>query len=516
MAARRKSSGTRSRSGCITCKLRHVKCDETKPICLRCQQSGHKCEGYDIASQSQLRRRIESAQSVSRRRPLSGDHRIILRPETREERRWADFFLAKTTVAFSGFFDSILWSYLIPQISEGEPAIRHAVVAIGATHARYQIAAGQTLADPSSTNQFVWQQYNKAIRHLMGRMSTIDNQNWELALTTCCLFICLEILQGNKPQALDHIDAGLKMLCQHEQKGVAAGRTTDMYKELRQLFSRFNLEASFMGRPLYPLESPPQGIITAGLTLTNLLHAKSHLDNLMNKGLVFIRSVSLDREPRDSQLQQKLELEQRELCFEFDTWLVSLDKLIQRIGPWIQQSDLRASLILRIYHHTSLIWVKTVLALDENVFDLYISEFGEVVSYAGRVIQLAGEIDKRANNQSTFCLESEVIGPLYYTATKCRNPAIRRRAIDLLLHYGKVEGMWNAKRYAAVASLVMEVEESACVGAIESERDVDLVARVYESLQPEVKERNPCQVLLLLKPDGLDGDFQQRMELAHW
>ncbi|KAK6813619.1 hypothetical protein RU639_010318 [Aspergillus parasiticus] len=516
MTKQRRSSGKRSRSGCITCKLRHIKCDETKPICLQCQQSGHKCEGYDNASQTQLRRRIEAVQNVSRRPPLSRDHRIILRPETREERRWADFFHAKTAVAFSGFFDSMLWSYLIPQISEGEPTIRHTVVAIGAIHARYQMAADQPLADPSSTTQFVLQQYNKAIRHLIDRMSTIDSQNWELTLTTCCLFACLEILRGNKTEALDHIDAGLKMLYQHEQKGGATGRATELYKELRRLYSKFNLEASFMGRSLYPLETTSQDVATSELALTNLSHARSYLDNLMNKGLAFIRSVDLDRKPRDSQLQQKLELEQLKLCYEFDNWLVGLNKLIQRMGPWIQQDDLRASLILKIYHHTSLIWVKTVLARDENVFDLYISDFDAVVSDAGKVIQLTVEIDKRTNDQSMFCLEGEVIGPLYYAAIKCRNPVIRRKAIDLLLRYGKIEGMWNARRYAAVANLVMEVEESACLGVVESEGDVDLHARVYESLQPEVMEKNPCQVLLLFKPDGVDSDFQQRMEFVHW
>ncbi|OGM50822.1 C6 zinc finger domain protein [Aspergillus bombycis] len=516
MATQRRSSGTRSRTGCITCKLRHVKCDETKPMCLRCQESGHKCEGYDNASQSQLRRRVKAIQNMSRRPLLSGDHRIVLRPETREERRWADFFHAQTVVAFSGFFDSMLWSYLIPQISEGEPTIRHAMVAIGAIHARYQIAADPTVADHAFTDQFVLQQYNKAIRHLIDRMSTVDSQNWELTLATCCLFICLEILRGKKAEALDHIDAGLKMLYQHEQRWGTPDRNTELYRELHQLLSRFNLEASFMGRLLCPLNFPSQDVPTANLTLSSLSHARNYLDSLMNKGLAFIRSVGLDRKPRDSQRQQRLELEQRKLCSEFDTWLVSLNKLIQRMGPWIQQSDQRASLNLKIYHHTSLIWVKTVLARDENVFDLYVSDFDAVVSYAGRVIQLTGEIDKRTNNQSKFCLDGQVIGPLYYAATKCRSPAIRRRAIDLLIRYGKIEGMWDAKRYAAVANLVMEVEESACLEVIESELDVDRHARVYECLQPEVMESNPCQVLLLFKPDGVDGDFQQRMELVHW
>ena len=32
--------------GCLTCKKRRVKCDETKPFCLRCQHVHATCEGY--------------------------------------------------------------------------------------------------------------------------------------------------------------------------------------------------------------------------------------------------------------------------------------------------------------------------------------------------------------------------------------------------------------------------------------------------------------------------------------
>jgi len=36
------------RSGCKTCRVRRVKCDETKPHCLRCARADRQCEGYEI------------------------------------------------------------------------------------------------------------------------------------------------------------------------------------------------------------------------------------------------------------------------------------------------------------------------------------------------------------------------------------------------------------------------------------------------------------------------------------
>ncbi|KAG5418834.1 hypothetical protein I9W82_003552 [Candida metapsilosis] len=39
---------TRVRTGCWTCKKRHRKCDEAKPECNNCKNTGRKCEGYGL------------------------------------------------------------------------------------------------------------------------------------------------------------------------------------------------------------------------------------------------------------------------------------------------------------------------------------------------------------------------------------------------------------------------------------------------------------------------------------
>lgn len=38
------SKPRRVRTGCLTCRNRHLKCDEALPICLNCQKSNRKCE----------------------------------------------------------------------------------------------------------------------------------------------------------------------------------------------------------------------------------------------------------------------------------------------------------------------------------------------------------------------------------------------------------------------------------------------------------------------------------------
>ncbi|TQS32088.1 hypothetical protein Golomagni_07605, partial [Golovinomyces magnicellulatus] len=43
---RSRVSKPKVRTGCITCKIRRVKCDEVAPSCNRCTSTGRKCDGY--------------------------------------------------------------------------------------------------------------------------------------------------------------------------------------------------------------------------------------------------------------------------------------------------------------------------------------------------------------------------------------------------------------------------------------------------------------------------------------
>ncbi|KAJ5810885.1 hypothetical protein N7447_010401, partial [Penicillium robsamsonii] len=45
-ARRRRKWAPKLKSGCMTCKVRRVKCDEEKPHCRRCMSTGRKCDGY--------------------------------------------------------------------------------------------------------------------------------------------------------------------------------------------------------------------------------------------------------------------------------------------------------------------------------------------------------------------------------------------------------------------------------------------------------------------------------------
>ncbi|KAK2690098.1 hypothetical protein QWA68_010042 [Fusarium oxysporum] len=72
IADRRKA---RSKNGCLTCRIRKVKCDEQRPVCKRCENSPNKCEWLEPGQALSARgKRIES--------PAYGSPRLLASSES--------------------------------------------------------------------------------------------------------------------------------------------------------------------------------------------------------------------------------------------------------------------------------------------------------------------------------------------------------------------------------------------------------------------------------------------------
>ncbi|PYH41895.1 Zn(II)2Cys6 transcription factor [Aspergillus saccharolyticus JOP 1030-1] len=83
----------RSKTGCITCRRRKKKCDETKPACLNCQKNAVVCEGYPPkeiwkSGKQKLEDAARTNSMVSRSLPL-----LIDGIETEIDRRFLDHFV---------------------------------------------------------------------------------------------------------------------------------------------------------------------------------------------------------------------------------------------------------------------------------------------------------------------------------------------------------------------------------------------------------------------------------------
>ena len=106
LEARRKNGriGTKkTRSGCVSCKERRVKCDEEKPECKRCIVAGRRCEGYSVSTPSSR---------ASSTPPIQRSPSLILHVGD-SQRRTYDFFISCAAPRISGPLDRVSHSVVV-------------------------------------------------------------------------------------------------------------------------------------------------------------------------------------------------------------------------------------------------------------------------------------------------------------------------------------------------------------------------------------------------------------------
>ncbi|KAF1841922.1 uncharacterized protein K460DRAFT_241906, partial [Cucurbitaria berberidis CBS 394.84] len=256
----------RVKTGCETCRVRRIKCDETKPACTRCTSTGRTCEGYkhvdkwkdgspaaaaSYRNSSFLVVPQKAMQFVISRSPSQS-----FSPDSRETRSF-QFFQTRTLPGWIEFFDSELWSRTVLQMSHSEPAIKHGLLALSTMHERFETTAP---AISASTNDFAFLQYMQAVKHSNKLLAAqAGNVNIEKILIACIIFTCYENLSGNYLAANMHLRNGMRILNQH--KNDLSLQQNASQEWIGHVLYRFDLQAMTFSETHspyhYSLTSPP-------------------------------------------------------------------------------------------------------------------------------------------------------------------------------------------------------------------------------------------------------------------
>lgn len=426
------------------------------------------------------------------------------------------FFGAQASRALSGFFPSEFWNRFLPQLSHRDTTVRHAVAAVGAMYER-MIRCNRGV---EGLDHFALQQYTKALQDFRRQLASSLEDRVDLVLIVCVLFVCLEMLRANNARAMDHVQGGLQILQQRLQRGKA--RLDDRLDcEIFQLFHRLNLQISFFGRPLLALDIPTEKstALESGepLAFETILQARECLTSLMNRALALVRSIGQWREKLTEAHYQQSRQEQARLKQEFGIWHAAFEKLRSKPPQKVGISDSRAPLLLLIAYTTSFVWLSNCLERAESSYDTYWPSFEIIVSAAEQIIELGRRADSSATTEQ-FTLDVEVTPMVYWTFQRCRHPLIRRRALEVMRRYPTLEGMWDKRRNVQTAELILEIEERPLCSLPVEQRVPEDKGRVYEALR--LPENDVCSPLypitLLMKPNGVDGEWEEKMEYLYW
>ncbi|KAK5175893.1 uncharacterized protein LTR77_001033 [Saxophila tyrrhenica] len=248
----------KSRTGCSTCKARRIKCDETKPECQRCQKTGRKCDGYS-SSASPAKRQNES--SINVKQPQS------LRIKDKDRRNF-DFFLSFAAPRLAGTFDRDFWCGYVLQLAQTEPIVTDCILAISTLYEHPQFLSS-FYSNPSGTMRThvsnggeeldvfhvdALVHYNKAIRTFKVRLAE-GKVTPSLALLSCLLFLCTEMIRDNVFAALELHTRGADMLQQYEED-LRGEKGSGLLTMIKHMFRRIGtLAPAFVQRRLISIDT---------------------------------------------------------------------------------------------------------------------------------------------------------------------------------------------------------------------------------------------------------------------
>ncbi|KAK3331191.1 hypothetical protein B0H66DRAFT_92751 [Apodospora peruviana] len=480
----------RSRDGCITCKIRRVKCDETRPECKRCVLQGRACDGYTSNAATPMSRRA-LATAVRQLHVVGPASRVLGRPLPVDDVACFDFFRHCTASMTGSVFPGEFWSRHMLQVSHTEPAAWRAAVALGALHRRWETTGGRKapkLTHNTNTIRFTQQ----AMQHYYSAMTlarSVRNPA-TLAVISAALAAAAH-LAGRWGDIQVHIRAGLNLLRELEIKTEtdqpSSLSSSPSLDSVAQTLERLDIQsmafsdarvpyaydAAFNCNSKHPDLDRCNRPSPAYLSVRQNVFEFRDLDHAALVLFRLTRQMFILSGTASAAIISLVEFEstRRQMTEDAKIWEAALEALLKRQetirqndtagkplqDPEKQQQQRTLVLSLRLYHATLYLILgatKAEYALSERGWDHQIPLFERIVS-------LAAEVAAHTVSPLPFfmSLEPGLAMPLYLTVIRCRHPVIRRRALALLRTLNRQEGVWNCAMAARAAEQVVMIEE---------------------------------------------------------
>lgn len=445
----------KSNDGCITCKIRKVKCDEFRPACKRCQGTGRKCDGY-----------VHNNNRVKCPASLKGRIVFMQYPTTyanskQVEVQSFEFFMRQVVPGFTRIVDESFWHQIIPQTSHSVPVIWDAVIALSCLIQHPQYSQASTIpgskkapiANEEHRRALMW--YNKSIAGLRKLMQQATSHS-ATAIISCILYICIECLQNNVIEAVALFRQAVVMMgiTANAEDGCATGPVARLEGALGNTVRALlqNMSASHR----LPIQ-PRRSLDRCQLVFQSLIDAREELYVLIIGAYEFVEHTIEIRtnQPKDWLPSPELDAQKRHLQTDFQKWHSALENFIDKHGSmFTQDMDEHYSVLSVAYGHYYIL-LSTTLSMHETAFDAFFPTFQAMIDHANCIIATG-----RKQPHPVFLFETRVIPSLFFVASKCRHPVMRRQAIYLLRNGAKMENTWKAGVLADAAERLVGIEES--------------------------------------------------------
>ena len=354
--------------------------------------------------------------------------------------------------------------------------------------------------------------YSKAITCLEPHCSSRYRASVRVALITCVIFVCLELLRGHYQTAQAHLRSGVELLkavrsySNTQDDGCSAQKPSlepvddHIAEALSSLHTRIALFNAADQSSYFSIQSFEPELPCTRFKCIN--HAKNRLDLLFNRIFFLAAQARQQAVLAPDHHPPSLLRDQQHLLDQLSSWLsvyTASKTSLQSQDPL--RNDF-AYLLLLNHHKMAYIMASTCLyEAQESRFDAHTADFISIITRSINLYQIVstkpvmpthyGYHNVHAGAPNSV-IEIGWIPPLYYVALKCRVHRIRLHAIQLLELSPHREGIWVASIVVVAARKVMEMEEAGFYGAsgegmnIEEEFDILNPPKDNESSAPPI------------------------------
>jgi hypothetical protein len=446
----------------------------------------------------------------------------LVRPDVKWRRSWRErhslnFFVNFSAPQMAGFFDSSFWQRMVVQTSYHEPAIRHAITAIGAYH---EFIMQRSYADETRkkrAEEFALSQCNKAISCLMKSQAattgldivkhSLKTPNTRLALTTCVLFTCFEAMQGRCESAVNHALQGRRLLQATGRPNVQTMTPAeeDDLEQMRPIVERLEVQATALldkgRRPEHDTtdQTPPLPPIEFVYSLD---HAHNTLHTALNSVMRFMQGFH----PSNSAVKIAATMQEKYERYApwFIQWEAAFTTYLADNRERMTSMDFKRAMVLKANHLVGTMLSSVDQSAGPVAYDAYENEFRAIVDLAREVLATFScpplpTLTGGSSGTPYLSFSLWVTDPLWMAISRCRNPSVRQAAFTLLSQNPRQEGIWHAgPQTTSIKSAKSSPRETV---KVEAKSDSSSPKRKYDESSPqkppssaESKSRSPEEI----------------------
>jgi hypothetical protein len=224
----------------------------------------------------------------------------------------------------------------------------------------------------------------------------------------------------------------------------------------------------------------------------SLHEARSGLELVLNQLTVFFLDMELDDQFYD------LAVSNAEKHLLFSPWLAAWEKafstFLSKNEDKLSAGDRKAAMILKAHEIVAEILSEVDLSLGELGWDVFHDKFEAITNLAAAVLEDSKQADTSVIEarwktsgvfisapSATLSFSLGIVDPLYEVCSRCRDPVLRRRALDLLARHPRQECVWSSWSAWKVGKFLMRMEEEGGETQPKTSSDIPAERRISEA-----------------------------------